>query len=210
MSRTLKLALALAVVIAVLIGAVTWRTLQSRGGDPSALLDAGIVLLPQPRPVADIVLVDQDGATTSTAALKGKWSLLFFGYTFCPDICPTTLAQLHKVLGRLPEDVRQQLRVVFVSVDPNRDTPQRIKQYVGFFDPAFQGWTGDPGALAELANAVSIPFIAPDTRQPGYTVSHSGNLAILDPQGRQQGFIRAPFSDDKLAERLPMLLKSGA
>ncbi|MFO6384146.1 cytochrome c oxidase copper chaperone SenC, partial [Pseudomonas aeruginosa] len=78
------------------------------------------------------------------ASLKGRWHLLFFGYTFCPDVCPTTLAQLRELQGKLPQEVRDDLQVVFVSVDPNRDTPQQIKQYLGYFNAGFQGLTGTP------------------------------------------------------------------
>ncbi|MGV8161583.1 SCO family protein, partial [Pseudomonas aeruginosa] len=76
--------------------------------------------------------------------LKGRWQLLFFGYTFCPDVCPTTLAQLRELQGKLPQEVRDDLQVVFVSVDPNRATPQQIKQCLGYFNAGFQGPPGTP------------------------------------------------------------------
>ncbi|MDO8697023.1 MAG: SCO family protein, partial [Pseudomonas sp.] len=138
---------------------------------------------------------------------KGKWSFLFFGYTFCPDICPTTLAQLRELKTLLPEEARNQLQIIFVSVDPHRDTPAQIKQYLSYFDPGFQGLTGEEATLQKFANAVSIPFIPADTSKENYTVDHSGNLVILGPDGRQQGFIRAPLNNQKLKDQLPGLLK---
>ncbi len=151
---------------------------------------------------------DQDGKPLAVDELKGRWSLLFFGYTFCPDICPTTLAQMREVKGLLPAEARERLRVVLVSVDPNRDTPQQLKQYLGYFDPSFIGLTGDVQSIQTLANGVSIPFIPADTSKPGYTVDHSGNLVIIGPDGRQRGFIRAPLNSQKLAAQLPALLNS--
>jgi protein SCO1/2 len=138
--------------------------------------------------------------------LKGKWTMLFFGYTFCPDICPTTLAQLRQIKSELPKDVVGKLQIVLVSVDPNRDTPQQLKQYLGYFDPEFQGVTASVDDIQKLANAVSIPFIPADTSKPNYTVDHSGNLALLGPDGTQRGFIRSPLNNQKMIAQLPGLL----
>ena len=102
---------------------------------------------------------------------------------------------------------RDDLQVVFVSVDPNRDTPQQIKQYLGYFNAGFQGLTGTPENIQKLANAMSIPYIPADTSKPNYTVDHSGNLVIIGPDGKQRGFIRAPINNAKLAAQLPGLLE---
>jgi len=151
--------------------------------------------------------MDQDGQPVSLDAFKDKWTLLFFGYTFCPDICPTTLAQLRQIKSELPKDAVDRLRVVLVSVDPNRDTPQQLKTYLGYFDKQFVGLTAPVETIQKLANAVSIPFIPADTNKPNYTVDHSGNLAILGPDGTQRGFIRAPLNTQKLVAQLPGLVE---
>ena len=104
--------------------------------DPTQLLDAGIVLLPQSRPVPALSLTDQDGEAVQLDALKGQWTLLFFGYTFCPDICPTTLAELRQLNGMLPETVRGQLRTILVSVDPDRDSPRSSRNTSAISTPA--------------------------------------------------------------------------
>jgi protein SCO1/2 len=170
------------------------------------MIDAGIILLPTSRSIPDLKMTDQDGKTVSIDELKGKWTMLFFGYTFCPDICPTTLAQLRQIKSELPKEVLGKLQIVLVSVDPNRDTPQQLKQYLGYFDPSFMGLTAPVEVIAKLANAVSIPFIPADTSKPNYTVDHSGNLALLGPDGTQRGFIRSPLNDKKMVEQLPGLL----
>src|SRR5690606_12093448 len=101
---------------------------------------------------------------------------------------------------------RARLRVVMVSVDPNRDTPEQLTQYLNYFDAGFQGLTGEESALQKFANAVSIPYIPADTSKENYTVDHSGNLVIIGPDGTQRGFIRAPINNAKLAAQLPGLI----
>lgn len=196
-------------VIAVIFGLTVHKVLNGRSqGDPAALVDAGIILLPQSRQLPALELTDQDGQAVAVNQLKGQWSLLFFGYTYCPDICPTTLAQLRELKGNLPAEALERLRVVMISVDPQRDSPQQLKQYLGYFDAGFQGLTGELADIQKLASAVSIPFIPADTSKPNYTVDHSGNLVILGPDGTQRGFIRAPLNNQKLATQLPVLVGS--
>ena len=208
MTRTQKTVFILVAIVALILGLTVNRVLSGKGtGDQTALIDAGIILLPQSRTLPDLKMIDQEGQSVVINELKGKWTLLFFGYTFCPDICPTTLAQLRQVKSELPKEAVESLRVVLISVDPNRDTPQQLKQYLGYFDKAFIGLTASVQDIQKLANAVSIPFIPADTSKPNYTVDHSGNLALLGPDGTQRGFIRAPFNNQKLLAQLPGLLK---
>ncbi|WPC05081.1 SCO family protein [Pseudomonas benzenivorans] len=208
MTRTQKTVFILVAVVALILGLTVNKVLTSKGqADPTALLDAGIVLLPQSRDLPELSLVDQDGQAFRVDRLEKQWSLLFFGYTFCPDICPATLAELRQLRTLLPEEARDNLRVVLVSVDPQRDTPEQLKKYLGYFDAEFIGLTGELEAIQKLANAVSIPFIPADTSEENYTVNHSGNLVIVGPDGTQRGFIRAPLKNAKLAAQLPELLK---
>lgn len=207
MTRTQTTVFVLVAVVALVLGLTVNKVLNSKAqADPTKLLDAGIVLLPQGRDVPQVDLLDQDGKPFNTEQLKDKWSLLFFGYTFCPDICPATLAELRELQKMMPKEAVNNLRVVLVSVDPNRDTPAQLKKYLGYFDPSFMGLTGDEKVIEKLANGVSIPFIPADTSKPNYTVDHSGNLVIIGPDGRQRGFIRSPLNNQKLAAELPALL----
>ncbi|SEM64398.1 protein SCO1/2 [Pseudomonas sp. ok272] len=209
MTRTQKTVFILVALIALVLGLTVNKVLSGKGqGDPTALIDAGIILLPQSRHLPDVQMTNQDGQPVMINELKGKWSVLFFGYTFCPDICPTTLAQLRQIKSELPADAVDKLQIILVSVDPHRDTPQQLKQYLGYFDPQFIGLT--PASVEDLqkvANAVSIPFIPADTSKPNYTVDHSGNLAVIGPDGTQRGFIRAPLNSVKLVAQLPVMLK---
>lgn len=208
MTRTQKTVFILVALIALVLGLTINKVLSGKGqGDPTALIDAGIILLPQSRSLPSVTMTNQDGQPVTINELKGKWSLLFFGYTFCPDICPTTLAELRQLRGRLPAELLERYQVTMVSVDPQRDTPEQLRQYLGFYNAGYHGLTGELADIQKLAAAVSIPFIPGDTRQERYTVDHSGNLAIIGPDGRQRGFIRAPLNVDKLAAQLPALLR---
>lgn len=208
MTRTQKTVFILVAFVALILGFAVNRALSGKSADDqTALIDAGIILLPQSRKLPDLTMTNQDGQSVQINGFKDKWTLFFFGYTYCPDICPTTLAQLRQIKSELPQETLSKLRVVLVSVDPNRDTPQQLKQYLGYFDKDFVGLTGSVPDIQKLANGVSIPFIPADTSKPGYTVDHSGNLALLGPDGNQRGFIRAPFNTQKLLAQLPGLLE---
>lgn len=209
MTRTQITVTALVALVALVMGLTVYKALHRTGQlNPAELLDAGIVLLPQSRELPALNLLDQDSQPQPAADLTGRWTLLFFGYTFCPDICPTTLAELRQLQGLLDEQARQRLQVVMVTVDPARDTPQQLKQYLGYFDAGFRGLTGELDDIQTLSGRVGIPFIPGNESLPNYTVDHSGNLALLGPDGRQHGFIRAPLKVQKLAEALPALLAS--
>jgi len=207
MTRTQTTVFVLVTLVALVLGLTVNKVLNSKGqGDPTVLLDAGIVLLPQSRSLPELSLTNQDGQTVAVDQLKDQWSLLFFGYTFCPDICPATLAQLRQLQGQLPPATLSKLRIIMVTVDPHRDTPEQLKKYLDYFDAGFIGLTGEQATIQKLANGVSIPFIPADTSKENYTVDHSGNLVLLGPDGKQRGFIRAPINNAKLVAQLPGVL----
>ena len=154
----------------------------------------------------NLTLTNQNGEPVSLKSLEGRWNLLFFGYTFCPDICPATLAELRQLRTKLPEDARQRMQPILVSVDPERDTPAQLKKYLEYFGAEFIGLTGSLDDIQTLANAAGVPFIPADTSKDNYTVDHGGNLALIGPDGRLRGFVRAPLRTEKLAEQLPAVL----
>ncbi|MGV8842161.1 MAG: SCO family protein [Pseudomonas sp.] len=208
MTRTHTTVFVLLGIVALVLGLTVNKVVNTDSqGDPQVLLDAGIVLLPQSRVLPDLRLTNQDGQAVAVNQLKDTWSLLFFGYTSCPDVCPTTLAQLRQLKTQLPGPTQANLQLIMVSVDPHRDTPEQLKQYLSYFDAGFIGLTGPEATLQQLANGVSIPYIPADTSEENYTVDHSANLVLIGPDGTQRGFIRAPFNTDKLAAQLPGLLQ---
>jgi protein SCO1/2 len=207
MIRIQKTVFILVALVALVIGLTVYKVLNTEQQlDTAELLDAGIVLLPQGRDVPDLTLTNQDGESVSMEQLEGQWNLLFFGYTFCPDICPATLAELRQLRGKLPDEARQRMQPILVSVDPERDTPEQLKKYLDYFGAGFIGLTGPLDDIQTLANAVGVPFIPADTSKEDYTVDHGGNLALIGPDGRLRGFIRAPLRPEKLAEQLPAVL----
>ena len=209
MTRIQKTVFILVALVALVIGLTVYKVLNTeRQLDTAELLDAGIVMLPQGRDMPDVTLTNQDGEAVSMEQLEGRWNLLFFGYTFCQDICPATLAELRQLQRSLPEEVNQRLQPILVSVDPERDTPEQLKKYLDYFGAGFIGLTGPLDDIQTLANAAGVPFIPGDTSKKDYTVDHGANLALIGPDGRLRGFIRAPMRTEKLAEQLPKLLLS--
>ncbi|MCQ4279360.1 SCO family protein [Pseudomonas stutzeri] len=207
MTRIQKTVFILVALVALVIGLTVYKALNTEQQlDTADLLDAGIVMLPQGRDVPDLTLTNQNGEPVSMKSLEGRWNLLFFGYTFCPDICPATLAELRQLRGQLPEAARQRMQPILVSVDPERDTPAQLKKYLEYFGAEFIGLTGSLDDIQTLANAAGVPFIPADTSKDNYTVDHGGNLALIGPDGRLRGFVRAPLRTEKLAEQLPAVL----
>lgn len=195
---------ALQLAIVLLLFNLWWSSKGDAGAQ--AMREAGIVMLAEPRALPVSGLAYTAGGSWPQSTVPGRWQLVFFGYTYCPDICPTTLAELRQIYQSLPDRVRERLQVVMVTVDPHRDTLEQLRAYLDFFDRDFAGITGDLADIQMLSQALSIPFIPGDTEKPGYTVDHSGNLAIIGPDGRQAGFIRAPLQIDALIEQLPLLM----
>lgn len=159
------------------------------------------VLLGSPRAIAPFTLTDQDGQPYSEARLRGHWTLLFAGFTHCPDVCPTTLALMAQLRGRLPAEAP--LELVFLSVDPERDTAERLKAYTAHFGGAVRGVTGPREQLDALCANLGIAFLkVPGASESQYTVDHSTALVLLDRSGRVAGYFPAPHKLDTLAADL--------
>ena len=138
----------------------------------------------EPVPVPDFSLVDEEGNTFRLSDQRGNVVLLFFGYTQCPDVCPTTLATWRKIHEALGEDA-DRVRFVFVTVDPDRDTPERLGMHVNAFNPDFVGLTGEADQLQAVYDAFDVYF-EKDTSSgsaAGYLVSHTATTFVLDPEG---------------------------
>jgi len=199
----------LAALVAVLSAAAGFSLWQLRQQGPSDMT-AALRILPEPRVIADFELIDQDGAPFSLAQLRGRWSLLFFGFTHCPDICPSTLYDLQKVNQALTPGVESpaEYQVVFVSVDPERDSPERLKEYTAYFDPDFIAVSGDPEQIAALTRQVGVAWRI-EPHEPGaanYIVDHSASVMLTDPQGRLHGVFPAPHDAEKITHDLRNLL----
>lgn len=187
-----------ALITIVLIMLVISKTREAQP-DLQQLQLQGLVVLPKPRKVSDFELINHQGNRTRMADLQGRWSVLFFGFTHCPDICPTTLATLAQASKKIGKRLAKRLQFYMVSVDPERDTPAKLNQYVNYFSSDFIGLTGEHATLARVAGQVGVAFAkVPDSSSAGYTVDHSAQLVIFNPKGHYHAFIKAPHSSDKI------------
>ena len=182
--------------------------MPSFASDRDTLLDqANILLLPRERAIPEFELIDQDSQPFTSASLQQRWHILFFGFTACPDICPTTLSDMRRVLSQLPAEIREGVQLVLISADPARDTPQQLKTYLNHYRAGFIGVTGDMDQLQKVSKALGLPFVPASETDGDYSVSHSGNLALVAPNGSLRGHIRAPLKLDGLKEMLPQVLE---
>lgn len=166
---------------------------------PSSLpATQAVRLFSPPRELPAFSLRQSDGTALIPGELKGHWTLVFLGFTHCPDVCPTTLAEMAKAQKQwaaLPESTRP--RLLFVSVDPERDTPDRIGEYAHAFHRDTLAATADVPALESFAKSLSMVFakVPPPEGIPAdqYSMDHSASMAVLDPQGRMAGIVQPPF-----------------
>nr|WP_206199298.1 SCO family protein [Parasulfuritortus cantonensis] len=153
-------------------------------------------------------LTDHNGVPRSLADFRGKLVVLFFGYTHCPDVCPTTLADLAAAFKRMAPADAAQVQVLFVSVDPERDTPEILKQYVPYFQPSFLGLTGSREAVAAAAREFRVHYSK--HVEPGaddYLVDHTAGSYVLDRQGRMRLFQPYAQAPEEIAHDLTLLLR---
>lgn len=184
----------LILVVAVAASLGLWlgqRQFAPRGGEAPAL--QALLRYPQPRQVPPFSLARADGAVLDNAALQGHWTLAFFGFTHCPDVCPTTLALFRQIetLAQADADAPRPA-LWFVSVDPARDTPQVLGDYARYFSPAIVAATGTEAALAAFTPALGIVYAQSPTADGAYTVDHSTQILVFDPQGRLAAIARPP------------------
>jgi protein SCO1/2 len=156
---------------------------------------ANAVLYPQPRELPDFHLTRTDGKPLVRADWRGHWNVVYFGYTSCPDVCPTTLATFKDVWKALAKrDLTDKIRFDFISIDPQRDTPAVLGRYVGFFNPEFLAATGSDEELTGLTRALGLIYSRTTDANGAIEVDHSGSAVIIDPQARLIGMFRPPFN----------------
>jgi protein SCO1 len=192
--------IALGVALALSGGFLAWRHWPEPAPAlrPSGHLSSS-TLVDDATPLPAFTLRRANGTLTN-ADLIGHWTLLDFGYTFCPDVCPTTLATLKDVKTRLEAGGTPAPQVIFVSVDSARDTPERLTKFVRFFDPGFIGATGDDAALASLVKHLGVQYERHDAQdKKRYVVDHSAVVYLIDPQGKLKATFSWPHDPAALA-----------
>ncbi|WP_455366338.1 SCO family protein [Kaarinaea lacus] len=156
----------------------------------------------QPIPVPVFKLVDQQNQPFTEERLKGAWTFMFFGYTHCPDVCPTTLTELDNAANRL-EDLQtpqRKIQYLFISVDPQRDTPELLRDYVSYFGAKFIAATGTNQDLKQLAKPLGIKFERGIGTENEYLVNHSSAMLLINPQARYYAKFRAPHYSEEIVE----------
>lgn len=166
-------------------------------------------ILPAGNTLPDFTLLDQDGATAGRTVFEGQWNVVFFGFTNCPDICPATMTVLGQARRQLEAVGQQPLpRVVLVSVDPERDTPEAMARYVAYFGEDNLGLTGDLAEIRKLTDALGIFFQKAGGDAATYGVDHSTVVLVIDPRGRLKALFSAPHTVADLVHDLPLIMAS--
>ncbi len=198
------------VFIGIVLTAFVYNTTKVKTVSFDELQKQGSVMLPKPRAIADIQLQADNGSAFTEASLaQGSWTFLFFGFTNCPDICPTTMSLMGQAVNELTPEERADFRGVLVSIDPERDDLDALGAYARAFSPEFVGVTGTIANLATFATQVNAAF----QKMPGqgdepYSIDHTGNVVIVNPFGHYHGFIKMPHTRAKLVETFRALRAS--
>jgi protein SCO1/2 len=195
----------LVVLVAALAGAMLARMLS-----PANPVLANGTWLPQPRPLAPFALQDLDGKRFDNQSLAGRPRLLFFGFTSCPDVCPTTLATLREVYKTRSAEGLPDFSVLFVTVDAERDTTDNLRQYLHAFSDDFTGVRGDAAALAPLLRSLDAIAVKVPLADGSYTMDHTAAVYWLDAAGRYRAVFSAPLTATGLRSDLRRIAAAGA
>ena len=203
MSDSTKRGVRLTIVGVVLFMTVVVASFIHRIGEPRIMSVAetranGLFLFDTPRALGDFFLVDHNAEPFTQSALMGHWTLVFFGFTHCPDICPTTMAELAELKAQLADTEARDAHVAMVSVDPARDTPERLADYVPYFHSDFLGVTGEFADILSFAQRLNAPFRKVSEPEGAYQIEHSANVMLINPRGDYHGFFRAPLDIPKM------------
>lgn len=182
-----------------------WLGQRGPGDWASAPPEVRASLWPEPRPLEDFSLLDQHAQPFGPERLRGEWSLLFFGYMQCPDVCPTTLSALREMRGLQQRSGGVLPQVVFVSLDPEFDTPEAMAPYLNFFDASFVGAAGSLEALQPLTSALHIMRIEQNQEGAPRSIDHTSSVIVVDPEGRAVGALSPPHQPAALLARFEAL-----
>ena len=184
----------LAFIVLVVWGFI-WRINQPVIMSNEELRINGAVVLTTPRIFSDFELIDHRGEVFNQENLQDVWTIVFFGFTHCPDICPTTLATLNDTYSKLKDHERERMQIVMISIDPERDTEEKLAEYVPYFNDEFIGVTGNKHLIRRLTAELNVAYNQVPLDTGDYTVDHSTQLVLINPKGHYHGFFKAPHSE---------------
>ena len=180
--------------IVVVIFGFIWRMNQPVIMSEQDLRINGAIILNTPRKFSDFDLIDHRGDAFTLQRLKGQWSMIFFGFTNCPDVCPTTLATLNETYSKLKDSEKVNLQIIMVSLDPERDTVEKLGQYMPYFNAEFIGVTGNKHFIKRFTTEINIAYNQVPLDGDDYTVDHSSQIVLVNPNGHYHGFFKSPHS----------------
>ena len=197
--------------IAIMVIAVTLfvnKVTYDKPMSAEELKDLGMYSIKPPRDLGDFELVDSSNSRFLPSDFRGNLNFLFFGFSFCPDICPITMKLLSNIENELESEVKNNLKIYMVSVDPDRDSPEKLRTYLDNFSKDFEGLTGGLDQIYLFATRVNAPF-SPQSNNPDpyYTVDHTGSIVVINPEGKYAGFFRAPHDQEKIKIAIKDLLE---
>lgn len=207
---SLKFSIMMTTVALAAILAGVWLAASDRENDSRARLlpDRVMTLFPVPKPLTAFALTEHQNRVFDLSRLKDKWSFLFFGFTHCPDICPTTLAILARARDNIAKSVvgAEDVQFVFISVDPNRDTAGKLRQYVDYFDTTFLGVTGNDAQIGNLARQLGAAYqVAFTPGMENYPVYHTTAVFLVDPRARYHAMFTPPLDAETISRRFKVL-----
>jgi len=211
-TKPLKIIMSLLAGISVLTGSLlVYLFIAANQVTTESLRNESFFVYDAPIEIDEFSLTDHNSEPFTRGALEDKWTLVFFGYTFCPDICPITMAAIKQFYDLLEDNgLESDVQVAMISVDPNRDTLEKLAQYVGFFNPEFIGLTGDYNNLYTMARKMNVAFSYLRVDDDNYLVTHNGEIMLIDPLGNNVGFFKAPYDPQLMLDNFRAVKKFSA
>ena len=193
--------------MSVALGLFVNKVLTPKNLSIEEFKDLGVYLREPARNIRDFELINTDNKPFSQEDFIGKWNLIFFGFSFCPDICPITMSLLAKVQSSLETDEKNKVDFFMVTVDPERDSPATLRMYLDNFSKTFIGLTGTLDQIYNFSTQVNAPF-SPVLNQEGshYTVDHSGNIILINPEGKLAGIFKMPHNQKNVTVAISDLI----
>lgn len=195
-------------IIVLILGLLVARVMREPPITAEQLARQNLVLINPGRALQTFSLTDQHNRPFVNSRLEGRWSLVFFGYTDCPDICPTTLSLLNRLKTKLDSaGVEPPVQYILVTVDPQRDTPERLADYLSHYNPQFIGLGGSIEAIFAFARDLNSSFARASLNDGNYRMDHSAYIALINPEGEYHGFFRAPHDIMTMENSFRAMLK---
>ena len=193
-------------IISMVAGLFVYSTISPKELTVEEYKQIGFYKLVRTRQLNKFELVEGDSKFTNND-LVGAWDILFLGFASCPDMCPMTMKKMAMANSSLSEEISSKVNFRMISVDPDRDSPEKIQEYAEAFNPSFTGITGNIEVIYKLATDLTLPFVpVVGSDNINYDMDHSMNLAVIDPSGNYFGFFKSPHTPDKMSEVLTSIV----